>query len=239
VMIGGFIIGGTASKTVVVRARGPSLIPYGVTNALANPTLTLVRSADQAPIATNDDWQSASNAAQLSATGFAPAHALESAILVTLPPGAYTAIVAGAGATTGVGIVEVFEVDRPESPLANISTRGQVLTGGDVMIGGFVVSGSDPQTLVVRARGPSLVPFGIPNALANPTLQLFSGQTPIATNDDWQSASNAAQLSASGFAPSDPHESAILITLQPGAYTAIVSGVGASTGVGIVEVFAQ
>ena len=123
--------------------------------------------------------------------------------------------------------------------LANISTRGEVLTGNDVMIGGFVVQGTGPQTVVVRARGPSLVPFGITNALANPTLQLVrsSDQSVLATNDDWQSAANAADITASGFAPSDSHESAILMTLQPGAYTAIVSGAGGATGVGIVEVF--
>lgn len=123
--------------------------------------------------------------------------------------------------------------------VANISTRGQVLTGGDVMIAGFIIQGDSPQTVVVRARGPSLIPLGVPNALANPLLQLFAGQTQIASNDDWQSAANAAQVTASGFAPSNPLEAAILITLNPGAYTAIVSGVGGGTGVGIVEVFTQ
>jgi len=239
VMIGGFIIGGSSSKTVVVRARGPSLIPFGITNALANPTLQLVRSSDQVTIATNDDWQNASNASAITASGFAPSNSLESAILMTLPPGGYTAIVSGVGGGTGVGIVEVFEVDHPEIPLANISTRGQVLTGNDVMIGGFVVQGSGPQTVVVRARGPSLVPFGITNALANPMLQLVrsSDQVTIATNDDWQNASNASAITASGFAPSNSLESAILITLNPGAYTVIVTGVGGGTGVGIIEVF--
>jgi hypothetical protein len=241
VMIGGFVIGGSASKTVVVRARGPSLVPFGITNALANPALQLVRSSDQVTVATNDDWGSAPNAADVTASGFAPSNSLESAILVNLAPGAYTAIVSGAGGGTGVGIVEVFEVDHPETPLANISTRGQVLTGNDVMIGGFVVQGDAPQTVVVRARGPSLVPFGITNALANPTLQLVrsSDQATIATNDDWGNASNSADVAASGFAPSNPLEAAILITLQPGAYTAIVTGAGGGTGVGIVEVFAQ
>ena len=109
------------------------------------------------------------------------------------------------------------------------------------MIGGFVVQGAGPQTVVVRARGPSLIPFGISNALSNPTLRLVrsSDQVTLATNDDWGSAVNAAAIGASGFAPSNSLDSAILITLQPGAYTAIVTGVGGSTGVGIVEVFAQ
>jgi dienelactone hydrolase len=239
VMIGGFIIAGSSDKTVMVRARGPSLTAFGITNALANPTLQLARASDQAMIASNDDWGSAANAAQISASGFAPSNALESAILMTLAPGAYTAIVSGAGGGTGVGIVEMYEVDRPDVPFAGISTRGQVLTGNDVMIAGFVVQGSGPQTVVVRARGPSLGAFGIANALANPMLQLVraSDQVMIAANDDWQSASNAAQLSASGFAPSNSLESAILITLDPGAYTAIASGVGNTTGVAIVEVY--
>jgi hypothetical protein len=123
--------------------------------------------------------------------------------------------------------------------LVNISTRGQVRTGNDVMIGGFVIQGNFPQTVIVRARGPSLVPFGITNALADPTMQLVrsSDQAILATNDNWGSAANAAVIAASGFAPSDANESAIYITLPPGAYTAIVSGVGGGTGVGIVEVF--
>ena len=239
VMIGGFVIGGSANKTVVLRARGPSLAPFGITNALANPQLQLVRSSDQTQIAYNDDWGSASNSAAISASGFAPSHPLESAILVSLPPGGYTGIVSGIGGGTGVGIFEVFEVDRLDTPLVNIATRGQVLTGNDVMIGGFVIQGSAPQTVMVRARGPSLIPFGITNALADPTLQLVrsSDQATIATNDDWGSASNASAVSDSGFAPSNAKESAILITLPPGAYTAIVSGVGGGTGVGIVEVF--
>jgi photosystem II stability/assembly factor-like uncharacterized protein len=239
VMIGGFVIGGPSAKTVVVRARGPTLVPYGITNALANPTLRLVRSSDQATLAINDDWQSASNAADIAASGFAPSDALESAVLMTLAPGAYTAIVSGVGGGRGVGIVEVFEVDHPEVPLVNISTRGQVLTGDEVMIGGFVIQGNEPLTVVVRARGPTLVPYGITNALADPVLQLYSGQTQIAQNDDWSTAANAAQVQSSGFAPSNSKESAILITLDPGAYTAIVRGAGGTTGVGIVEVFAQ
>jgi hypothetical protein len=138
-------------------------------------------------------------------------------------------------------MVEVFEIDRADSPLINISTRARVGTGDGVLIGGFVILGSTPQTVVVRARGPSLAPFGITNPLANPTLQLVrsSDQTTIATNNDWGSATNAAAVQASGFAPSNELESAILITLEPGAYTAIVAGANGGTGVGIVEVFRQ
>jgi hypothetical protein len=239
VMIGGFVVGGSASKTVVITAAGPSLAAAGIANPLANPTLTLVRSADQVAIASNDNWGSAANAAQIQAAGFAPSNALESAILVTLPPGGYTAIVSGVGGATGVGIVAVYEVDHPEVPLTNISTRGQVLTGNDVMIGGFIIQGSGAQTVVVTATGPSLAAAGISNPLANPTLQLVrsSDGVVMGTNDNWQSAGNAAQIQAAGFAPSNPLESAIMMTLAPGAYTAIVSGVSGGTGIGIVAAY--
>jgi hypothetical protein len=241
VMIGGFIIGGSVSKTVAIVATGPSLAAAGITNPLANPMLQLVRSSDQAVIATNDNWGTAANAAQLQAAGFAPSNPLEAAILVTLPPGAYTTIVTGVNGTTGVGIVAVYEVDHPEVPLTNISTRGQVLTGNDVMIGGFVIQGSGPQTVAVIAYGPSLAANGITNPLANPTMTLVrsSDQAVIATNDNWGSAPNAAQIQAAGLAPSNPLESAILMTLSPGAYTVIVSGAGGGTGVGIIAVYAQ
>ncbi len=164
---------------------------------------------------------------------------MESAILTDLAPGAYTAIVSGVGGGTGVGTVAVYEVDHPESPLINISTRGQVLTGNDVMIGGFIVVGTASKTLAIVATGPSLAQYGIANALANPTLTLVrqSDQTVIATNDDWQADANASQLQAAGFAPANALESALYVTLPPGAYTAIVSGAGGGTGVGIVGVY--
>ena len=237
VLIGGFAIGGSTPKTVVVRARGPSLAAAGVASPLSNPFLQLVF-ADGTVLA-NDDWQSAGNAADIMASGFAPSDPRESVVMTTLAPGLYTAIVSGAGGATGVGLVEVFEVDHPDIPLAGISTRGEVLTGDDVMIGGVIIQGDAPQTVIVRARGPSLAAQGIANPLSNPLLQLVASDGTVITNDDWGSAPNYLQIQASGFAPSDPRESAILVTLNPGAYTAIVSGVGGSTGVAIVEVFAQ
>ena len=237
VLIGGFIIGGSQPKTVVVRARGPSLTAAGVTGALANPVLQLFSGPTQ--IDANDNWQQAANQATVQSSGFAPADPLESAIHTTLNPGAYTAIVTGANLGTGVAIIEVFEVDRPEVPLLNIATRGKVLTGGDVMIGGFIIQGDAPQTVVVRARGPSLTAAGVPGALQDTVLQLFNGPTEIASNDDWQASPDAAVIQSSGFAPSDTRESVIRITLAPGAYTAIVTGKNGTTGVGIIEVFAQ
>ena len=238
VVIGGITIGGSFPKTIVIRARGPSLVPFGIQEALANPLLQLY--SGQTNVETNDDWATAPNASALVATGFAPSHPNESAILATLAPGAYTAIVSGVASTTGVGLVEFFEVDLPDEHLSNLSARADVLSGENVLIAGFVIQGSDPQTVVIRARGPSLIPAGISNALANPTLQLFnSGGAQIEANDDWVNAPYAPALTAIGFQPSHPLESAILVTLNPGAYTAIMSGVGGVTGVGIVEVFAR
>jgi hypothetical protein len=239
VMIGGFVIGGAASKTVAIVATGPSLVPFGITNALANPTLTLVRSSDQQVMASNDNWQSAANQAQLSAAGFAPSNSLEAAILIDLAPGAYTAIVQGVGGGTGVSVIGVYEVSGPTIPLTNISTRGRVLTGNDVMIGGFIIQGTGPQTVAIVATGPSLAPFGIASPLANPRITLVrsSDQVVMDTNDDWQSHANASQLSAAGFAPSNALEAGIYTTLQPGAYTAVVEGVGGGTGVAVIGVY--
>ena len=237
VMIGGFIIGGATPKKVLVRAVGPNLANYGVSGVLLDPSLQLF--SGQTPIASNDDWGNASNVAEIQASTFAPVNGKESAILSTLNPGAYTAIVSGVASGTGVGIVEVYELDHPEIPLVNISTRGKVLTGDNVMIGGFIIQGDSAKTVLIRAVGPNLANYGVTGVLANPKLQLYSGQTVIASNDDWGTATNAADITATGLAPVSPLESAILITLQPGAYTAIVSGADGGSGVGIVEVFAQ
>jgi hypothetical protein len=239
VMIGGFVIGGSAGKTVAIVATGPSLTAFGIANPLANPTLRLVRSSDQAVIGTNDDWQQAANQAALVAAGLAPSNALEAAILMTLPPGAYTAIVEGVGGGTGVSVIGIYEVDGPTIPLINISTRGRVLTGNDVMIGGFIITGSGPQAVAIVATGPSLANFGITNPLANPTLTIVrsSDQAVIDSNDDWQGHPNAAQLGMACFAPPNALEAGIYTTLPPGAYTAIVQGAGGGTGVAVIGVY--
>ena len=239
VMIGGFVIGGSTSKTVAIVATGPSLQQFGISNPLANPSIILVRSSDQAVIRTNNDWQSDPNAPQLQAVGLAPPHPSEAGMFVSLAPGAYTAIVQGFDGGTGVAVIGVYEVDHPETPLINISTRARVGAGGDVVIGGFVVQGSGPQTVAIVATGPSLASFGISNFLANPTLTLVrsSDQSVVATNDDWQADANAAQLEAAGLDPPNSLESGIFVTLQPGAYTAILSGAGGATGVGVIGVY--
>jgi hypothetical protein len=237
VMIAGFIIGGSTPKTVLIRARGQSMSGQGVPGLLANPVVNLY--SGSTVIASNDNWGSASNWAAIQATGMAPTNALEAAILVTLSPGPYTAIVTGNGGATGIAIVEVLEIDNLASPLVNIATRGLVQTGDSVMIVGFIICGATPQTVLLRARGASMAAQGVPGLLADPFLQLYSGSTVIASNDNWGTASNAADIQATGLQPTDSRESAILITLDPGPYTAIVSGAGGTTGVAIVEVLAR
>jgi hypothetical protein len=239
-MIAGFIIQGSSAKKVLIRARGPSLAaaPFNVPGTLADPFLTLYSGAT--PIDTNDDFAQHANAAQIPAD-WIPGNAKEAAIVTTLNPGAYTAIVNGVSSTSGVAIVEVFELDQPGTPLINIATRGPVQTGDNVMIAGLIIQGDAPKTVLITARGPSMAgpPHNVPGTLSDPVLTLFSGQTPIASNDNWPQAANAAQIQTAIGAPTNTLESAILITLQPGAYTAIVNGASNATGLGIVEVFAQ
>jgi hypothetical protein len=246
VMIAGFIIGGTTSKTVVVNVAGPSLVPLGIPNALVNPTITVVRSSDNAVLAINDDWQSqaggAPDVAAIQATGFQPNNPAEPAVILrNLPPGAYTAIVSGVGNTTGVGLVGVFEVDHFEVPLINISTRMQVLTGNDVMIAGFVLQGTGNRTVVINVAGPHLSTLGVTGVLANPKLRVVRSidSVDVAINDDWQTqaAPDVAAIQASGFQPNNSLEPASILTLPPGAYTVVVDGAGGTTGVGLVGVF--
>lgn len=235
VLIGGFIITGNDPKPVIVRALGPST---GVPGSLANPMLELHDSTG-AIIRSNDDWKSDQEAAIL-ATGVAPTNDLESAIVETLAPGAYTAIVSGKNNTTGVGLVEVYDLDlTADSKLANISTRGFVGTSDNVLIGGFIVVGeaSTSTSTLIRAIGPSLTSLGVTDALQDPELELHDGNGAlIVSNDDWMS-DQEAEIIATGAAPTEPAESAILRTLVPGNYTAIVSGKSGGTGVALVEVY--
>ena len=173
-------------------------------------------------------------------TGIAPTDDLESAILATLDPGLYTAIVQGKNGGTGVGLVEVYDLDEAaDSELANISTRGFVDIDENVMIGGFIVGNGVSTSVVVRAIGPSLADVGVANPLLNPTLELFdSGGTQLAFDDDWRDApSQEAEIEAAGLAPNDDRESAIAADLTPGAYTAIVRGKDNTAGVGLMEVY--
>lgn len=236
-MIGGFIISGTSPKKVVVRAIGPSLQGM-LPGALTDPVLEL-RGADGALIQQNDNWRDdASQASILEANKFAPSHPLESALVVTLPPGNYTAAVTGRNGSAGVGLVEVYDMNQAaNSKLANISTRGVVQSADNVLIGGFILGGNSGTTKVlVRAIGPSLANFGVPNALSDPTLELRDGNgTMLQSNDNWKDQ-QLANIEATHLAPTANAEAAIIADLSPGAYTAIVAGKGPD-GVALVEVY--
>jgi WD40 repeat protein len=243
VLIGGFIITGTESKRVLIRGVGPSLNGVGVT--LSDPTLELYQGDTM--LATNDSWKTRTNGssqqAEIEATMIAPANDSEPAILMTLSPGAYTAILAGKNGGTGVGLVEVYDLGQgANSKLANISTRGFVDRGDNVMIGGLIVgggSGGGTTRVIVRALGPS-VPVAA--ALADPSLELHDGSGAlIGSNDNWKTrldgSSQQAEIEATGIQPTNDLESALVRTLPPGSYTAIVRGTNNTTGVGLVETY--
>jgi hypothetical protein len=241
-MIGGFILTGSGPKRVVVRGIGPSLANFGIADALADPVLEL-RDSSGALLVQNDNWQNnaTDQGAQLVSLGLAPPHPDESAIVALLPSGAaYTAILSGKNGGTGVGVVEVYDTDQgADSQLANISTRGFVQTGENV-IGGFILEDSPGGTsVVVRGIGPSLSQSGLSNVLADPTLELRdSNGMLLIVNDNWQGDSNsAAQLTARGLAPQDPRESGIFASLPAGAFTAILAGKNGGVGLGLVEVY--
>jgi glucose/arabinose dehydrogenase len=240
VLIGGFILIGSAPKKVILRAIGPSLTVNGqpLPGRLSDPTLTLFDGVGNA-LATNDDWMISPQKQQIIDSTVAPTDPKESAIVATLQPGNYTAIMSGVGSATGIGVVELYDLDQPApANPANISTRGFVESGDNVMIGGFIVGGSQNRTVLARAIGPSLTVFGVPNALQDPILELHnSSGTTLAMNDNWKS-DQQTQITATGLAPSDDRESAIISSpLAPGNYTAIVRGSGPATGVALVEIY--
>jgi hypothetical protein len=237
ILIGGFIVTGTQDKKVVVRALGPSL---NLPDKLANPTLELRNSAGGL-VQLNDDWSTSPNRQAIIDTGLAPSNDLESAIIATLPANGntYTAIVRGAGGTTGTGVVEIYDVDRSvDSKLANISTRGLVQTGDSILIAGTIVMGRTPQKVMVRAIGPSL---NIAGKLADPTLELRDANgTLIRADDNWRTGGQETEIMQSTLAPTNDSESALIETLPANgaAYTAIVRGVSDTTGIAVIEVYA-
>ena len=236
VAIAGFIIVGNAGKQVVVRGLGPSLTGAGVQGALADPILELY-SADGTLLLRNDDWQE-TQAQALRDAGFAPTSNSESALLTTLAPGAYTAVLQSKDGSPGIGLLEVYDLQQsPSSKLANISTRGLVGAGQNVMIGGTIVTGPDSGRVVFRALGPSLAANGIANPMSDPQLEIFNANgNKIGGNNNWRE-SQQGLIAATGLAPSHDLESAILIDLTPGAYTAVVSVAGGAAGVALVEAY--
>ena len=241
VLIGGFIVTGTAQKTVIVRGVGPSLNGAGITDALADPTLEL-RDSNGGLIMANDDWQeNPKQAALITAAGLALSDPKESGIAATLQPGSsYTTIVAGKNQTTGVGLAEIYDTNPgADSQLANISTRGLVQTGNNVMIGGFILGGGGSTHIAIRGIGPSLAGLGLTGVLADPTLELHDGNgTLVVANDNWQDdPTSASQLQFHDLAPTNANESGIYATLLPDLYTAILAGKNGGTGIGLVEVY--
>jgi hypothetical protein len=282
-MIGGFIIEGTEPAVVLVRGRGPTMggAPFFVSDVLTNPHLQLF--SGSTPIAQNDNWHddpqcdsrfACGGSAEILATALDPCQpnpgqtaapsgcSNESAILMILPPGPYTAFLKAVGSEVGVGLVEVFEIDglTNRSKLVNISTRATVENSDNKMIGGMILTGSASKTVLIRARGPSMgtAPFFVPGVLRDPYLELFSGSSLVAQNDNWQDSPRcdsqfgcgvASHISATGLSPCEPNpeqasapancdrEAAILITLPPGAYTAVLGGIAGGTGMALVEIF--
>ena len=233
-LIAGFILRGTGDKPVVVRAIGPSLSLPG---RLTDPELELFDSEGES-IAANDDWQTDENATEVQASTLAPADSREPALyrrLVASDTTLYTAVVSGKGGATGIGVVEVYDLEQNSSvQVVNIATRGFVQRDDDVMIGGLIVTGNAQADIVVRAIGPSLA---LDNRLADPVLEVFDNNGDrIAVNDNWQDGQQDA-IAASGLAPQNEKEAALRISLNAGNYTAIVSGAGGGTGVGVVEVY--
>ena len=240
VLIGGFIITGTQDKQVVLRGIGPTLAG---TNSplLADPMIELHDATTT--LDSNDNWMDLSDEDKtvLADNGLEPLNDNESALVETLAPGAYTVIVSGVGDTTGVALAEVYGLnDGSDSTLANISSRATVGTGDDVMIAGIILGGGGGgfSQVIFRGIGPSLADQGVANPLADPLLQLVNDQgETLVENDNWMDDANMQSVIDFGLAPNDPSESAIYDVLAPGAYTAIVSGVGDTTGVGLVEVY--
>lgn len=239
VVIAGFIVTGSGPKAIVVRALGPSLQNDGqpIVGRLANPTLTL-QNASGITIDANDDWMTNPRRQEIIDLGLAPPDSLESAVIASLQPGAYTATLRGVGGATGIASVELYDVDRNASAnTVNLSTRGRVQTGDNVMIGGLIVGGTANQRVIARAIGPTLTDRGVAVVLENPTLELVNAAgARIGFNDNWRS-DREAEINASGVPPTNDAESAIVATLTPGNYTAIVRGAGNTSGVGLVEFY--
>jgi hypothetical protein len=242
VLIAGFIVRGGPVKRVLVRAIGPSLSANGIANELADPILEL-RDSSGAVLATNDNWADNANQQEIIDSGLAPASPNEAVILMRLPSSvngiAYTAILRGANNTTGVGLVEVYDLDRGlGSSVLNISTRGQVLTGENVLIAGTIVAGPGVQKVIVRAIGPSL---NLSGKLADPMLELRDANGAlIRSNDNWRTGGQEAEIMATTIPPTNDLEAAIVYDAPASgaSYTAIVRGVNDASGIALVEVYA-
>lgn len=241
--IAGFVISGTGTKRMLVRAIGPTLSGFGVTGALGDPALALV--SGSTTVASNDNWLAA-DATTMSSVGAFTLNAgtKDAALVSTLVPGSYTAPLTAVDGGSGVALLEVYDASTSSTAiLANASTRAFVGTGDAVLIPGFVISGTGSLRLLIRAVGPTLANFGVSGVLADPTITLYRGSTALATNDNWSTAANAAEIesaaaSVGAFAlPPGSKDAAIVTSLPAGSYTAIISGVGNTTGTALVELY--
>lgn len=241
VVIGGFIVQGSQPATVILRGIGNSLPAFGINNALEDPVIEL-HGAGGGTIASSDDWIDDSWASTVASYHLDPANSRESVILATLNPGSYTVLLRsfdnGDGHLTGTGLIELYDLHNSGGRAGNISTRGQVSSGNDVLIGGFIVGGNQSKDVVVRAIGPSLSGVGVAGALTDPTVELrdASGSL-LQSNDNWGTGPNAPQIQNEGLAPNNAAESALQATLNPGSYTAIVRSANGSTGIALVEIY--
>lgn len=252
ILIVGFVVGGSGtsgSETIFARASGPALAPFGVTGTLPDPQLQLYSGATV--LGTNNGWGGSSQIARAAATvgafPWADTASHDSALLQTLPAGGYTANISGQGGDSGVALAELYDntpsgTYTPRIPrIVNISARVQVGTGANILIAGFVIGGSTSKTVLIRASGPALIPFGVTGTLADPMLQLYAGTNLIASNSAWggnpQISASASAVGAFAWKFPSSNDSAILVTLPPGAYTAEVSGATGDTGVALVEVY--
>jgi hypothetical protein len=241
--ITGFVLSGSGSKTMLIRAVGPTLTNFGVSGALADPRLTLNNGV--ANIATNDNWLNGDAAAMTAAGAFAllPS-SKDAALLTTLTASGNTAPVSAPEGASGVVLLEVYDASSATTPsLVNASARAYVGTGENVLIPGFVIGGSGTLRVLIRAVGPTLANFNVAGALADPTITLYRDKIVLATNDNWSSAANASAIASTATAvgaftlSAGSKDAAVLTTLTPGSYTAVVSGVGATTGTALVELY--
>jgi phospholipase/lecithinase/hemolysin len=237
VSVAGFIVTGDIAKKVLIRGIGPSLMANGVPNPLANPTLALFDDSG-ATLMSNDDWKNSPDAVEIMNTGIPPQNDLESAIIASLAPGQYTAALAGKDDTVGNGLIEVYDLaPGTSSTLGNVSTRGYVGTGDDVMIGGLIVGSGESPIVVLRALGPTLALAGITEPLLDPTIELHDENGDVlASNDNWKDGQPQSVI-ATQLAPGDNRESVIVAFAAPGHYTAVVRGKDNTTGVALVEAY--
>ena len=255
--IAGFIVKGSGFKRFIARAIGPSMAVNGqpVPGRLMDPVLELHDSNGQ--VVTNDNWRTGGQEAEIQASGLAPADDREAAIIRTVPAGNFTAVIRGANNTTGIGLVEIYDlgtvgaaeeatkIEQADAPtaaieLGNLSVRGDVQTGDNILIDGIILRGGNPDRVVFRALGPSITSNGnpVPGTLQNPTMEVrdVNGAL-LRSNDDWEQAPNAAEIQSTGLAPSDSRESAVLLSLSAGNYTSIVRGVNDTTGIALSETY--